>query len=99
MPHRATYIFGAVFALAFLAFACDRAPNQPDAAGAAGAATQPSRQLPLLVATTPMVGDVVSAVAGAHAKVVVLIGPASTPTCGRQRAPMCWKSSTPTRFF
>ena len=79
MPHRASYIFSAVFALAFLAFACDRAPNQPDAAGAAGAATQPSRQLPLLVATTPMVGDVVSAVAGAHAKVVVLIGPGVDP--------------------
>ena len=79
MPHRASHIFSAVFALAFLAFACDRAPNHPDATGAAGAATQPSRQLPLLVATTPMVGDVVSAVAGAHAKVVVLIGPGVDP--------------------
>jgi manganese/zinc/iron transport system substrate-binding protein len=52
-------------------------PSEP--AANAGAGARPSSGLPTLVATTPMVADVVRNVVGPHAEVITLIGPGVDP--------------------
>jgi len=51
----------------------------PTPAASAGATAKPASGLPVIVATTPIVADVVRSVAGPHAEVVTLIGPGVDP--------------------
>ncbi len=81
MLHRATSILVAVLAsfvvlLTVCLVGCDRPAARPTVN-----ATPPREhaELPLLVATTPMVADVVRSVAGPRAEVVCLIGPGVDP--------------------
>jgi len=62
---------------AILALSACGGPSEP--AANAGAAAKPASGLPVLVATTPIVADVVRSVVGTHAEVITLIGPGVDP--------------------
>ncbi len=83
MLHRAASILAVAVGLVLLTtilatlLACDGANSSASAHSTAS--SKSPRDKPLLVATTPMVGDVVRAIAGDRATVEVLIGPGVDP--------------------
>ena len=79
MLHRAAHPLVSLLLALIASFAATGCGGGSDRPAVPGAPARETPGLPLLVATTPMVADVVRNVAGPHAEVVALIGPGVDP--------------------
>lgn len=79
MLHRAAHPLVSLLLALIASLAATGCGGGSDRPAVPGAPTRETPGLPLLVATTPMVADVVRNVAGPHAEVVALIGPGVDP--------------------
>lgn len=74
-----TVPFVGIFAAVILVFVAGCGGSSPQPTTTAGGDSRPAREKLLIVCTTPMVGDVVRAVAGDRAEIVTLLGPGVDP--------------------
>ena len=74
-----TVPFVGIFAAVILVFVAGCGGSSPQPTTTAGGDSRPAREKLLSVCTTPMVGDVVRAVAGDRAEIVTLLGPGVDP--------------------
>jgi len=79
MPERALRTVVLLAAAAFLLACLAGCDGSTGPSANAGPGARPASGLPTLVATTPMVADVVRSVVGPHAEVITLIGPGVDP--------------------